>query len=172
MLSFSRKTPANTEIEGPDNSEEEYEEYNRKPPLDQINVSWLMADGSGTGYGSGPNWGIRQNGTPRNPNQAYIPYNAQDKKPGFFPERHSSSEKNAPMFKVLTKDIGAFHMRIAQQGDKALESVESNAILGKWVRDKLGLSFGTFVTSQHFQNYGRSYVTFRKYEGNVYLLDF
>lgn len=135
-------------------------------------VSLLCADGSGTGYGSGINWGIRPNGTKRNPNQAYIPYNQQDKKEGFFPDKVSPQDENCPMFKVITKDFGSFHMRMAQAGNKALHSVESNAILGEWIRKKLNVPSGGFVTKQMLEHYGKTYVTFRKYEDGIYLLDF
>lgn len=58
--------------------------YDAMQPVATLNVSLLRADGSDTGYGSGINWGIRKNGTKRNRNQAYIPYNHQDKVEGFF----------------------------------------------------------------------------------------
>ena len=114
-----------TEDEGFDNSEEEYARYDQAAPQDTLRVSLLKADGSDTGYGSGVNWGLRPDGTKRNPNQAYIPYNAADRKPGFFPDREKADDKNCPMFKVITKDFGSFHMRMAQQNNKALQSVES-----------------------------------------------
>lgn len=159
-------------VEEPDNSEKDYIEYNQQIPVDTLRVSLLRADGSDTGYGSGINWGIRQNGTPRNPNQAYIPYNRPDKKEGFFPDRLSPEDKHCPMFKVITKDFGSFHMRMAQQGNKALHSVESNAILGEWIRKRIGVPQGGYVTKQMLEHYGKTYVTFRKYADGVYLLDF
>lgn len=158
--------------EEPDNSEKDYLLYDKETPADTLNVSLLRADGSDTGYGSGINWGIRKNGTKRDQNQAYIPYNHQDKKPGFFPDRINPDDENCPMFKVITKDFGSFHMRVAQQGNKAIHSVESNAILGEWIRKKIGAPNGGYVTKQMLELYGRTYVTFRKYEDGTYLLDF
>lgn len=159
-------------FEGPDNSEMEYLEYDVEQPIATINVSLLKADGTDTGYGSGVNWGIRPDGTKRNPNQAYIPYNQKDKVPGFFPDRHNPDDINCPMFKVITRDFGSFHMRMAQQDNKALQSVESNAILGEWIRNRAGVPSGGYVTKQMLENYGKTYVTFRKYTNGVYLLDF
>lgn len=156
----------------PDNSEKDYLVYDKKKPVDTINVSLLRADGSDTGYGSGINWGIRKNGTKRDPNQAYIPYNIRDKKEGFFPDRINLTDKNCPMFKVITKDFGSFHMRMAQSGNKGLHSVESNAILGEWIRKKINAPSGGYVTKQMLELYGKTYVTFRKYEDGIYLLDF
>ncbi len=170
------KNIANTafvaEADEPDNSELEYSRYNMSIPVDTLKVSLLRADGTDTGYGSGINWGIRPNGTRRDRNQAYIPYNAADKKIGFFPDRFTPADENCPMFKVITKDFGSFHMRMAQQGNKALHSVESNAILGEWIRKRLGEPSGAYITKQMLENYGKTYVVFRKYADGTYLLDF
>ncbi len=156
----------------PDNSEKDYLTYDAETPVDTLTVSLLRADGSDTGYGSGINWGIRKNGTKRNQNQAYIPYNRKDKKAGFFPDRENPDDENCPMFKVITKDFGSFHMRMAQQGNKALHSVESNAILGEWIRKRINAPSGGYVTKQMLELYGKTAVTFRKYEDGTYLLDF
>lgn len=156
----------------PDNSEKDYLMYDAETPVDSLNVSLLFANGSDTGYGSGVNWGIRPNGTKRDQNQAYIPYNRKDRKAGFFPDRENPDDENCPMFKVITKDFGSFHMRMAQQGNKALQSVESNAILGEWIRKRIGAPSGGYITKQMLELYGKTYVTFRKYEDGTYLLDF
>lgn len=156
----------------PDNSEKDYLVYDKETPVDTLKVSLLRSDGSDTGYGSGINWGIRKNGTKRDQNQAYIPYNRKDKKIGFFPDRINPDDENCPMFKVITKDFGSFHMRMAQQGNKGLHSVESNAILGEWIRKRIGAPSGGYVTKQMLELYGKTYVTFRKYEDGTYLLDF
>lgn len=160
------------DLEEPDNSEKDYIKYDSKTPVATITVSLLRADGSDTGYGSGINWGIRKNGTKRNPNQAYIPYNHQDKVIGFFPDRENPDDKNCPMFRVITKDFGAFHMRMAQAGEKALHSVESNAILGEWLRKRMKIPSGGYITKQMLEHYGKTYVQFRKYDDGTYLLDF
>ena len=158
--------------EEPDNSESDYLRYDKMTPVATLQVSLLRADGSDTGYGSGINWGIRKNGTKRDQNQAYIPYNRRDKEAGFFPDRVNPADENCPMFKVITKDFGSFHMRVAQQGNKALHSVESNAILGEWIRKRIGAPNGGYVTKQMLELYGKTYVTFRKYDDGTYLLDF
>ena len=160
------------DVEEPDNSEKDYLLYDSIVPVDVLRVSLLRADGTDTGYGSGINWGIRRNGTRRNPNQAYVPYNVQDKKDGFFPDRINPDDENCPMFKVITKDFGSFHMRMAQAGNKAIHSVESNAILGEWIRKRIGAPSGGYITKQMLELYGKTYVTFRKYSDGTYLLDF
>lgn len=156
----------------PDNSEKDYLSYNEETPIDTLTVSLLVSNGSATGYGSGVNWGIRRDGTKRNLNQAYIPYNEKDKKDGFFPDRVHPDDENCPMFKVITKDFGSFHMRMAQAGNKGLHSVESNAIIGEWIRKRIGAPMGGFITKEMLEHYGKTYVTFRKYKDGIYLLDF
>lgn len=153
-------------------AEFDYAIYDQQEPIATLEVSLLRADGSDTGYGSGINWGIRKNGTKRNQNQAYIPYNVKDRMPGFFPDRINPEDENCPIFRVITKDYGSFHMRMAQQGNKALHSAESNALLGEWIRKKLNAPSGGYITKQMLELYGRTYVTFRKYEDGTYLLDF
>ena len=170
LQNIINKSP--NEAEEEDNSETEYGIYDKKQPVAIIKISLLKADGSDTGYGSGVNWGIRKDGTKRNKNQAYIPYNTQDRVEGFFPDRLHPDDENCPMFRVITKDFGAFHMRMAQQNNKAIHSVESNSIIGEWIRKKIGAPSGGYITKQMLELYGKTYVTFRKYSDGTFLLDF
>lgn len=160
-----------TENDGTDPDNTDYDYYAKLTPVATCSISLLTSQGE-IGYGSSINWGIRQNGTKRNPNQAYIPYNKQDKVPGFFPDRINPDDKNCPIFRVITKNGGTFHMRMAQAGNKALHSAENNSILGEWLRKEMNLPSGCFVTKQMLLNYGKTAVTFRKYEDGTYLLDF
>lgn len=148
-----------------------YDNYVHRIPIDELRVSLLKANGD-VGYGSGINWGIRPNGTKRNRNQAYIPYNVKNRKEGFFPDRLHPNDKNCPLFKVVTKDMGAFYMRMAQQGNKGLQSAEDNAIIGKWLRQKLGLNDGDFITLSHLLTYGSTEVIFKKFSNDIYTMDF
>lgn len=167
-IKFSKRATGLEVLDDPDN--EDYEFYNRQAPIDTIDISLLGARGD-IGYGSSVNWGIRRNGTPRNPNQAYIPYNKQDKKEGFFPDRVHPDDENCPIFRVITKNAGSFHMRMAQQGNKALHTAESNAILGEWIRQELGVPSGSFITKEMLELKNKTHVTFRKYADGTYLLD-
>lgn len=147
-----------------------WEHYQELKPVDRIKVSLLKADGSDTGYGSGVNWGIRKNGYKRNRNQAYIPYNTGDQKTGFFPE--INSDGTYPVFKVVTKDYDAFYMRQAQANGKALETPESNAIIGEWIRHIIGVPDGTYITKQMLENAKGTTVVFKKYEDGIYTLEY
>ena len=144
--------------------------YQNLEPVDSIEISLLKADGSDTGYGSGVNWGIRKNGYKRNRNQAYIPYNTGDQKEGFFPE--PNPDGTYPVFKVVTKDYDAFYMRQAQANGKALETPECNAILGEWIRHKLGVPDGTYITKQMLETAGSTRVIFKKYAEDIYTLEY
>lgn len=154
-----------------------YDYFQDKEPIDEITISLLKSKSHGgdVGYGSGVNWGIRQNGTKRNPNQAYIPYNRADKKRGFFPDDRIENTKSCPIFKVVTREKGAFYMRIAQAGEKGIHSAQNNAIIGEYLREKLGVPSGTFITKDMLESYGKTTVTFKKYfEDNeyIYVLEF
>ena len=167
----------------PDNLEKlTYAGLMRRTPLDTLEVSWLGEDGH-VGTSSGPNWGIRKakgytdkNGKfvkyGRDPNQAYIPYNRRDQKPGFFPDRINPDDRNCPLFKAVTKDEGTFYMRMAQDNNKAIHTAESNALLGKWLRHRLGVPEGAPVSDEDFERYGKSKVTFYKFADDVFVMDF
>ncbi len=142
-----------------------------KDPLDKINISLLTTKGD-VGHGSGVNWGIRPDGTKRDRNQAYIPYNKPDQKKDFFPDRTNPTDKNCPLFKVVTRESGAFYMRLAQENNKAIQSADSNAIIGRWLRNKLNIPSGEFITKEMLENYGSTHVVFKKYENNIYTLEF
>lgn len=148
-----------------------FDDYKNRVPIDTLRVSLLKANG-GVGFGSGINWGIRPNGTKRDRNQAYIPYNVKNRKEGFFPDRINPDDKNCPLFKVITKEMGAFYMRMAQQNNKGLHSAENNAIIGKWIRQKLGIPDGEFVTLECMLEYGATEVIFKKFSNGVYTLEY
>lgn len=138
--------------------------------VDSIEISLLKADESDTGYGSGVNWGIRKNGYKRNRNQAYIPYNIKDQKIGFFP--NANSDGTYPVFKVVTEDYDAFYMRQAQANGKALETPESNAIIGEWIRHKIGVPDGMYITKDMLEAANGTRVVFKKYQNGIYTLDY
>lgn len=171
-IKFSKSKIIDSEIDEDNLENLSWNMFENKTPLDVCKISLLTAAGKETGYGSGLNWGIRKNGTKRDLDQAYIPYNVQDRKDGFFPLKADSNMKNNPLFKVVPKDFPPFFMRVAQQGNKGLHSAENNALLGKFFRQKLGIPSGTFITKEMLEGYGKTYVVFKKYENNIYVLDF
>lgn len=171
-LHFSTSCERSTETDEFNIENLDWKMFAGKTPIDECTVSLLMASGEDTGFGSGLNWGIRKNGTKRDRDQAYIPYNAKDKKDGFFPLKKNPSEKNNPIFKVVPNDFAPFFMRIAQQGNKGIHTAENNSLLGQFFREKLGVPSGTFITKEMLENYGKTYVVFRKYKEDLFTLEF
>ena len=169
-LPLSSKNIVEEDIDDTNLEKLTWEKYEKLIPLDTLSISLLKADGKDTGYGSGVNWGIRKNGYKRNRNQAYIPYNVADQKEGFFPDKNS--DKTYPIFKVIIKGYGAFYMRQAQARGKALETPESNAIIGEWIRKEIGATDGGFITKEMLENAGSTRVLFKKFKEGIYTLEY
>jgi len=111
---------------------------------------------------SGLNWGQREG---RNHDQAYIPVPSRIAQTDFFPPR-------AVRFNVLTDDGERMVMAVAQGGNKALHTPENNSIIGRYFRNRLGIPSGEFVTRAHLDAYGRTTVTFTKFDDENYFMDF
>ncbi len=111
---------------------------------------------------AGLNWGQRKG---RDKNQAYIPVPSNIVKKKFFPPRGEP-------FIVMTDDEDSFIFVVAQDGDKALHTKESNALLGEYIRTRMGLQSGQRVTLEHLKKYGRTNVSFTKIDDETYLMDF
>ena len=133
-----------------------------EPEGEKIHLSLLDAKTGDTPARSGINWGQRNT---RNSDEAYIHIPAPIQKTDFFPER------SVP-FTMLTDDGVSFIMVRAQDKGKGLETKESNALLGRYLRDRMGVPSGEYVTRQHLDEYGRSDVSITKIDDETYLLDF
>ena len=122
----------------------------------------LLARGGETGARSGLNWGQRNK---RNRNEAYIPLPSHIAKSGFFPldKQH---------FLVVTDDHHTLQLRVEQQNDKAITTPASNALLGEYFRNRLGLPNGAYVRKDDLLAYGRTDVTFYKIDEEQYYMDF
>lgn len=129
--------------------------------ISSIKLSLLTIKGD-IGEKSGLNWGQRKG---RNRNQAYIHLPAHTARTEFFPldKRH---------FTVVTDDGHTLLLRVEQQNNKAITTPLSNAQLGEYFRNRLGLGNGSFVTKQDLLNYGRTDVTFYKIDDEQYFMDF
>lgn len=131
--------------------------------LESNRLSFLVHTTGETPKRSGINWGQRPS---RDPNQAYLSVPQEIARSGFFPPR-------AVQF-TLHPDDGAPSMlcATAQDNDKAIHTTESNAILGKYIRARLGLHNGEYVTRAHFEAYGRTDVTIYKEDDETFHMDF
>ena len=157
--------------------DEKIDELNRLHQLDEISVklSLLNSRTGETHKTSGLNWGHRINthkkkdGTvsqrSRNPNETYIPLPKRIADSGFFP-------LNKQHFSVVTDDKKQLILRVEQQGNKAITTPKSNALLGEYFRNRLGLSNGAFVSKADLERYGRTDVTFIKVDEEQYFMDF
>ncbi len=130
--------------------------------LENVNLPFLVQITEETPTTSGINWGQRAG---RDRNQAYLRVPSETAQSDFFPPR-------AVQFTMLTDDGFSMLCAVAQDGDKAIHTVESNAILGKYVRSRLGLHDGACVRGSHFDDYGRDDVTVHKIDDETYYLDF
>lgn len=126
-----------------------------------VHLSFLTKTGE-TGKRSGLNWGQRNK---RNKNEAYIPLPSRIARSGFFP-------LNKQHFLVVTDDHHTLQLRVEQQNDKAITTPASNAQLGEYFRNRLGLANGAYVHANDLKAYGRTDVTFYKIDDEQYYMDF
>ena len=103
----------------------------------------------------------------RDYNEIYIPIPSlvRDKYPCFFPKRDATFILNLPDGQFL-------HVKVCQDGDKALMS-NPNSALGEWLlRDVLGLKYGELLTYERLQIIGIDTVEINKFKDNTYEINF
>lgn len=129
--------------------------------IKSVNLSLLARNGE-TGKKSGLNWGQRAK---RNKNEAYIALPTKVAREEFFPlcGQH---------FTVITDDGHQLILRVEQDADKAITTPLSNAQLGEYFRNRLGMANGAYVWREDLENYGRTDVTFYKLDDEQYYMDF
>lgn len=111
----------------------------------------------------GLNWGQREN---RDPNQSYLQLTSDIYKSDFFP-------KKGKYFIVTTDDKKTLILTRAQKElGCALQTPENNAILGLYIRNRLGCQSGAEIEKIDIDNYGRSYIEFIKIDNLHYQLNF
>ena len=143
---------------------------------EKIRLSLLTRNGD-AGNGSRLNWGVRPDGKPResvnangsvsrrNPDQAYIGLPVELQRSGFFPEV-------AHRFTILTDDAETFTCVRAQANGKGIETPQDNSEIGRYFRNRLGLSSGSYISVSALKQYGRTDVTFYKLDNENYVMDF
>lgn len=123
---------------------------------------------------SGLNWGQRlekvtkKDGSivmkARDPDQAYLPLRKNTRDPGFLPPR-------AIRFTLITDDGVTMDCVRGQGGDKAIHTTDENALLGRYLRQRLGVKLGKAVTKEDLPKYGRTDYTLEKLSDETFLLD-
>lgn len=147
-----------------DQKVKQFEQDTKHTSFEKVTLSLLTSRGE-VGYGSGINWGIRRNGIKREPNQAYIGVPAKVAKSGFFPLGKAH-------FSAITDDNKQLILRIEQDDDKALTTPLNNSLLGEYLRNRIGVPNGAFVTKEDLERYGRTDVTFYKIDEEQFFMDF
>lgn len=127
-----------------------------------ITLSLVVKRTGEPGKKSGLNWGQRKK---RNPNEAYIPLPRKIAESGFFPLERQH-------FLAVTDDHHTLQLRVEQQNDKAITTPASNAQLGEYFRNRLGLAYGAYIHSYDLNAYGRSDVSFYRIDDEQYFMDF
>lgn len=112
---------------------------------------------------SGINWGQREN---RNRDQAYLAINGEIRKTDFFPTDDSP-------FAMITDDGNVLSCaRVAGVYGKQIQTYVDNSELGAYLRARLGLPSGTYVTYEHLKEYGRTDIRIEKIDDRTFYLDF
>ena len=113
------------------------------------------------------NWGNRPPGSKRlaKPGEACIPVSRENNRKGFFPPKNVH-------FYVHTDDGQRLLCARGGSDGKNLSTPDSNIIIGKYFRDRLGLPLGTLITRKILEKYGRTDVTFTKIDDENYEMDF
>lgn len=107
------------------------------------------------------------NGRPRNANEIYIPFPAEDREmhQGFFPPRNQPFNLTLPDGKVISA-------KLCQADGKAIMSNPNN-VLGEWLlRDVFELPEGIIVTYEMLEIFGIDSVIFTKNSELNYSVDF
>ena len=106
-------------------------------------------------------------GRPRNPNEIYIPFPAEDRERnvGFFPSREQPFNLKLPDGRVISA-------KVCQADGKAIMS-NPNSVLGEWLlRNVFELPERTLVTYEMLEIYGIDSVIFTKIDDENYSVDF
>ncbi|MDA9625512.1 NgoFVII family restriction endonuclease [Luminiphilus sp.] len=111
---------------------------------------------------SGLNWGQRLG---RNQDQAYLSVPAEIQRSGFFPDE-------GVFFTIRSDDGEQWGCARRQANGKAIHTIESNAILGRYFRRRLGLENGELVVLSHLLRYGRTSIDVYRDDLADYYLDF
>ena len=121
-------------------------------PNKAVKISLLARDGTLPAR-SGLNWGQRPE-LNRDPDQAYLPLRKDAREEGYLPERGYT-------FTLVTDDNQALDCVVAQDGRKC-QSTEDNSLLGSYIRSRLGVEPGSFLTNEDLIEYGRTDFTLIK----------
>lgn len=132
--------------------------------VNHVTVSLLSTRTGEVQNTAGLNWGQREG---REPNQAYIQLPPDVYRSDFFPLRPQH-------FTIVTDDTKTFICTRAQKSPEgqAIETPHNNSLLGEYFRNRLGLPNGAPIKKTDLERYGRTDVTFYKFDNENYYMDF
>lgn len=117
--------------------------------------------------GWGLNWGQRHERATKSEAGIPVPQQARQSAPGFFPTGEPGSR---PHFAVTTDDHATMFMVVAEQSNKVLHSVPSNAEIGKWFRRRLGVGMDARVSIEDLRRFGSRFVKIYRIDDESYYL--
>ncbi|MBL8998294.1 MAG: NgoFVII family restriction endonuclease [Gemmatimonadetes bacterium] len=122
----------------------------------------LLNKRTGTGVAYGLNWGHRPG---RDRDQSYLPVPAVVARTGFLPPR-------GRRFTLLAATGHALSAVVAQDGDKAIETPDSNAIMGRFIRAQLGLPNGSLVEAKDLRRANATGFRLYRVDAETYAIEF
>lgn len=139
-------------------------------PDKEVRISFLMKSGK-LAPASGLNWGHSKAPKNRNrpnvlrdKNEAYLSIRTDATKEGFLPERKFT-------FTTIADDGYIMDCVVAQAGRKGIQTTYGNAILGEYIRKRIGATSGEFLTAEHLEKYGRTDFTLVKLDNETFRFD-
>ncbi len=131
-------------------------------PCETLSLTTGKGDNLRVPFSSGLNWGQRKG---RDKDQAYLSVPSALQRSGFFPD-------TGVEFTIETDDGEVWTCARRQANGKAIHTVKSNSIMGKYFRNRLGLASGDFVVIDHLLSYQRTTVDIYKKNDTYFILDF
>ena len=117
----------------------------------------------------GLNWGQRPSRKEKNEAVIPVPELVWNSRPDFFPR---GTVGDRPQFHVATDDGDSLFMCVAADNDKELHSVPSNAQVGRYFRNRLGVASGAEVTLRHLLRGGSRFVKMYRTADESYYMEY
>lgn len=144
-----------------------------------VQISFFTSSGKlpkASGLNHGHSKALKSKTTARDINDAYLPVRAKAKDEGFLPPIGKT-------FSLITDDEKSFDCKRTQSEGKAIQTTYSralklklkstaNAVLGLYLRERLGLKSGSLVTKDDLLRYGRTDYVLRKIDNETIYFDF
>ena len=133
--------------------------------MKKLSLNLVDYDKNGNPNLHGLNWGNRKDGTERDKNEAYLQLTPEIYSTDYFPPK-------GKYFITETDDGETLILVRAQKPiGTALQTPENNAILGRYLRKRLGLEEDEEITAENVEAY-RTTISFYKKDDLHYFLDY